>query len=254
MPSTSCVTIIRVFFSLLSVVIFIAPAHGENIGNMDGVKLQSTRVLYPGENKNGITFTVTNNTTQPYLLQSRVRSWQPESVEKSPQVDTHDIPFIVLPPLQRFEPAEALTLRIRLTRNTLPKDRESLFVLSLKTIPGQNETKGSAQLALAMQNNLKLFYRPEGLPEYGPAQLAETLRFQRLEGQLKVVNPTPYYLTFRSLSVGKNSVEANALSQMVPPFGQRVYPLLSDARGQVTWRLIDNTGRNTPEQQSSLAD
>lgn len=244
----------RVIFSLLSVVIFSVPTYGANSGNMEGIKLQSTRVLYPGENKNGITFTVTNNTTQPYLLQSRVTSWQPENEGKSSLDEAHDIPFIVLPPLQRFEPAEALTLRIRLTRNTLPKDRESVFVLSLKTIPGQAEKMESAQLALAMQNNLKFFYRPEGLPEYSPENLAEKLRFQRQDGQLKVVNPTPYYVTFRSLLVGKYSIEANALSQMIPPYGQQVYPLLSDARGQVTWRLIDSMGGNTSEQQSSLAD
>ncbi|MBC5027565.1 molecular chaperone, partial [Klebsiella pneumoniae] len=144
-------------------------------------------------------------------------------------------------------------LRIRLTRNTLPKDRESVFILSLKTIPGQEKNTDSASLTLAMQNNLKLFYRPEGMPEYDVSEFAREIRFISQSGELKVINPTPYYLTFRSLSVGKYPVEKNALSKMIPPFGEQRYPLSSGARGQVTWSLIDGEGRNTPEQVSVLS-
>nr|MDQ6119422.1 fimbria/pilus periplasmic chaperone [Klebsiella pneumoniae subsp. pneumoniae] len=95
---------------------------------------------------------------------------------------------------------------MRLTRNTLPKDRESVFILSLKTIPGQEKNTDSASLTLAMQNNLKLFYRPE-MPEYDVSEFAREIRFISQSGELKVINPTPYYLTFRSLSVGKYPVE-----------------------------------------------
>ncbi len=234
------------------------PAYGANGVDKNGITLQSTRVVYPGQEKNGITFTVTNNTTQPYLLQTRVIPLAAEPTDEShvqaPQQESHKVPFIVLPPLQRFEPAEALALRIRLTNQTLPTDRESVFVLSLKAIPSQSTTDGSSRLVLAMQNNLKLFYRPEGLPAYSSEQLAGKLRFQHQGTDLKVTNPTPYYMTFSSLSVGTHPVEGTALSKWIPPFGEQAYPLPRDAQGTVKWKLIDGDGRVTPEQSRSLTD
>lgn len=243
---------------LLGTALFGTQAYGANVSDKNGITLQSTRVVYPGQAKNGITFTVTNNTAQPYLLQSRVIPWVAESTDTRPAQDTpletHEVPFIVLPPLQRFEPAEALTLRIRLTRHALPTDRESVFVLSLKAIPSQSSSTEAAQLVLAMQNNLKLFYRPEGLPEYSTEQFSGKLRFLRQGAQLKVINPTPYYVTFRSLSVGTQSVDAAALSHWVPPFGEQVYSLPVNARGDVTWQLIDEMGSVTPTQHRSLTN
>lgn len=112
-----------------------SPSYGSTGNNPDGIKLQSTRVIYPGESHNGITFTVTNNTAKPFLLQSRVIPWQADEQDNVSGNQSGGVPFIVLPPLQRLEASDALTLRIRLTRNTLPKDRESVFILSLKTIP-----------------------------------------------------------------------------------------------------------------------
>ncbi|MCS5992143.1 molecular chaperone [Klebsiella variicola subsp. variicola] len=211
-------------------------AYGANITDKHGITLQSIRVVYPGQAKKGITFTVTNNTPQPYLLQSRIVPWETESTDARLAQDSHaepsEVPFIVLPPLQRFEPAEVLTLRILLTRHTLPTDRESVFVLSLKAIPGQPSSTEAAQLLLAMQNNLKLFYRPEGLPEYSTEQFAGQLRFQHKGAQLRVINPTPYYVTFRSLSVGAQSVDSGALSQWVPPFGELGYPCRGTLKGK----------------------
>ncbi|WP_145587586.1 molecular chaperone [Yersinia rochesterensis] len=242
---------------LLCATLFGTPTYGANVGDKNGITLQSTRVVYPGQAKNGITFTVTNNTAQPYLLQSRVIPWEAERTDTRPAQDAQgtnmaprEVPFIVLPPLQRFEPGEALTLRIRLARNTFPTDRESVFVLSLKAIPGQSSSSESARLVLAMQNNLKLFYRPEGLPEYSAEQLARQLRFQRQGSQLKVSNPTPYYMAFHSLSVGTQIVDM----AWVPPFGEQAYPLPVSARGDITWQLIDGMGRVTPTQHRPLTD
>lgn len=138
-----------------------SPSYGSTGNNPDGIKLQSTRVIYPGESHNGITFTVTNNTAKPFLLQSRVIPWQADEQDNVSGNQSGGCHLLYCLPLQRLEASDALTLRIRLTRNTLPKDRESVFILSLKTIRS-GENTDSASLTLAMQNNLKLFYRPEG--------------------------------------------------------------------------------------------
>ena len=238
-------------------------------GDSNGIALESTRVIYPAKAKNGITFTVTNRTQYVYLLQSRVLPWAIDAPAGAPLM-TGDEPvaevkltaqaepadnavspsFIVLPPLTRFAPDEAMTLRIRLTQNDLPKDQESVFSLSLKAIPSQanpssKQDEAGAQMVLALQNNLKLFYRPEGLPPMSAEARAEALQFSRQGSQLTIHNPTPYYVTLGKVKLGDSQLDVGA-KRMLAPFTSATY---SDARHGATtigWQLIDDEGQQTP--------
>lgn len=135
---------IGLFSSSLSVSWAAAP------GDSDGITLESTRVIYPASAQNGITFTVTNHTQYVYLLQSRVLRWAIETpAEASVMVADEPIAdvnitaqteaadnvvspsFIVLPPLTRFAPNEAMTLRIRLTAIVAKADAPSIKFLRL---------------------------------------------------------------------------------------------------------------------------
>ncbi len=76
--------------------------------------LNSTiRRAISGDSDNGITFTVTNNTAKPFLLQSRVIPWQADEQDNVSGNQSGGVPFIVLPPLQRLEASDALDARIR---------------------------------------------------------------------------------------------------------------------------------------------
>ncbi|HDC4393720.1 TPA: molecular chaperone [Enterobacter cloacae] len=204
-------------------------------------------MIYPASATSGITFSITNNSVVPYLMQSRVLN--PGSGDVV-QTDT-PAPFIALPPLQRIEPGEKLTLRIRLMNAYLRQDRESLFILALKAIPSRQETSDlSGTLMVATQNNLKLFYRPASLPAYRTEEVAERLRFHRQGQQLVVDNPTPYWVTFSSLNLGGRMVTT---TQMVPPSARQVYPLDKNNDGhELTWQLIDDHGQPTPARRQRL--
>ncbi|WP_422527510.1 molecular chaperone [Serratia fonticola] len=208
-----------------------------------GLTLQTTRVIYPASTIGGITFSVTNNTDTPYLMQSRIRDWGTD-IEHA--ADTPP-PFVALPPLQRVNPGDKLTLRIRLMNAYLRQDRESVFVLALKAIPAQHENRqaGTAgALVVATQNQLKLFYRPSGLPAYEADEVATRLRFQRQGLQLQVDNPTPFWATLGTLTLGGRPINT---AQMVPPFGQQTYPLAADSTGhELAWQLINDHGALTP--------
>lgn len=218
--------------------------------DINGITLQSTRIIYPGEESRGITFAVTNDTLSPYLLQSRVDEWESSlSATESPEGTAEaPLPFIVTPPLIRVDAGETVTLRIRRTQNTLPADRESVFAFEVKAIPGQpaediSAQEGQGRMVLALQNTLKLFYRPAGLPAYDIQSVAEALQFQRQGAQLTVRNPTAFYATFSTLSVGGQAVGDSALFSMVPPFGQLSYPLpVVTSAGDVRWSLLDDYG------------
>lgn len=231
-------------------------------GEQEGIALESTRVIYPGSAKAGITFSVTNRTPYVYLLQSRVLPWgmsepstAPSEDERPPVVVVQpdslpSTPFIVLPPLVRFAQHEKMTLRIRLIKNSLPTDRESIFNLALKAIPSQHKPlsggeEGGSQMVLALQNNLKLFYRPEGLAEMSAEQRSAALRFSLQGAQLTINNPTPYYVTLGRVNIGGEQFELGQ-QRMLAPFTTASYDVVKRAT-TVSWRLINDRGEQTPE-------
>lgn len=225
-----------------------------------GLTFKNTRLVYPASAKGGVTLSVENNTRAPYLVQSWVQAADPSTgMPFMTEEHTPAAPFIILPPLKRLEPGEATSLRIRLTGSELPTDRESVFFMSVKAIPRQNEAQPGGdvpgqqgQLVVSTINNLKLFYRPADLPAGGVAEAASLLRFYHRGEKLIVKNPTPFYLTFSRLAIGGVQIERNALYRMVPPKGERDYPWPDTAAGTVTWQLIDEYADETPLQHQSL--
>ncbi len=202
-----------------------------------GLTLQSTRVIYPASATGGINFSITNNNTVPYLMQTRVL----EREASGDKTSGTPAPFIALPPLKRVEPGDKLTLRIRLINAYLRQDRESLFTLALKAIPSSHATEDG--LVVATQNNLKLFYRPAGLPAWNTENVSEKLRFHRDRDQLKVENPTPYWVTFCALNIGGQSL---SITRMVPPFDSQVYQLINGSSGnELSWQLVSDYGQCT---------
>ncbi|MEM7863063.1 molecular chaperone [Morganella morganii] len=210
--------------------------------NPDGITLSNTRIIYPGDARNGVTYTLTNNTAYPYLLQSRVL---PYSVSSS-DIEMDEAlppPFIVLPPLSRIEPDTTITLRIRLTQNSLPQDRESVFWMMLNAIPAQTEIgTGQTRLVMSTQNNLKLFYRPADLPEPDDASIAKQQEFKLNGNTLTVQNPTPFYITFSSISVGDIKLDLQK-KRMVAPFSELTWLLPTNTNGELRWQLITDDGR-----------
>lgn len=219
------------------------PAQAKNpYQDSEGVTLTNTRVIYTGSARNGITYTLENNTPRLYLLQSRVlRYGESTSEDESPHAKK--VPFIVLPPLTRFEPGNAITLRIRQTQNSLPQDRESIFLLALNAIPAQKDSNTQLPLLqMSTQNNLKLFYRPGALPPMDEAKVTEQLRFWRRGNMLTVLNSAPFYVTFSSLYVGKTAIDQKN-TRMVAPFSEQSWPLPASSRGDVRWQLLTDQGR-----------
>ncbi|EFE54095.1 gram-negative pili assembly chaperone domain protein [Providencia rettgeri DSM 1131] len=227
-----------------------------------GITLHNTRVIFPASEKRGVSYTLTNNTDNLYLLQARVVPFEGKT-----ENTTETQPIVVLPPLQRFEPHERQVLRLRVVdEHKLPTDRESVFALTLKAIPSQSrsdvvEDKNAAEnkgpsgvmLQLAVQNNLKVFYRPQGIAKLTPLQVSQQLQAHRQGTSLIIKNPTAYYVTFGELSVDGNKLSSTDLKRMVPPFGQQTYSLPERVQGgEVRWRTLSDYGSLTEEQHLTL--
>lgn len=221
-----------------------------------GITLHGTRVIFSGAEKGGVSYSLTNNTKAVYLLQARMLPW---AISEETSVSSEErLPLVVVPPLQRMEPQAQVTLRLReVGKHALPQDRESVFMLVLKTIPNEEKNEATAEhgtdeagvmLRFALQNNLKVFYRPVGLPNMDMTTISQSLTFRRDGETLWVKNPTPYYVTFDTLAVGKTSASHSALAAMTPPLSEHAYPIAQSATGPVSWAILNDYGEPTETQ------
>lgn len=235
-----------------------------------GFGLGASRVvLMQGDASTGQVVAV-NNSDSVYLVQSRI--WPADGGTGYPLTREGEkkasVPFLVTPPLKRMDSWSTLQLRILVTPdNQLPSDRESLFFFSSKAIPSEGSgepekvaagTGSTARMSMALQSFIKLYYRPKGLGPHAifDGEVAPALSVNRTpDGHLRVVNPTPYYLTFGVLTVDGKAVDAEARRAMVPPKGEHDYPMPAGAgrKGAVVkWQLIDEFGLVTDEQHQVL--
>jgi len=206
-----------------------------------GIGLDRTRLVYDGNKKaEQITF---NNTGGRFLVQAAVLD--------STAAVLSDC-FIITPPIFTSLSAEDHVLRVLRTGCTLPEDRESLFMLRINAIPSSArgaEQNKNMRLRVSLGVGIKLFYRPSGL-KISPAQAGQDLQFIREGHRLVVWNPTPYYLTFNSLTV--NGIALDDPS-MVPPYAHISWALAKGhAQDEVRWTLIDDYGNATREMKRQL--
>ncbi|MFA3762888.1 molecular chaperone [Yersinia sp. 2544 StPb PI] len=156
-------------------------------------------------------------------------------------------PVLVLPPLFRLQPQAQRSLRLILSgASKLPVDRESAFWLNVYEIPPKvtPKTEDESFVTLALRMQYKVFYRPKNLPAPGDTlgkALTFTLETKSDTALIQVDNPTPYYASLASLTLGSTE----SLPDMVAPFSKLDFSLnrLPPAGSKtVNFVLIDDLG------------
>ncbi|WP_416347498.1 molecular chaperone [Acerihabitans sp. TG2] len=194
-----------------------------------GVVVGATRVVYDAGKKEASISVSNPDRSRPFLIQS----W----IDNPQEGDTTRVPFIITPPLFRLDTEQENVLRIVRAGGHLPEDRESVFWLNIKSIPATDKN-ATNQLLISVNTRIKLFYRPKNLA--GNATLAyQTLTFSRQGGELIARNPSPFYISFASLRVGGQEIKHPG---MIAPLGTLRWPLPTGARGNVSWRAINDFG------------
>jgi len=213
-----------------------APAHA-------GLLADATRVIVR-QGQTDASLVLANTNDYPVIVQTWV-----DRGEADPQVLA---PFASVPSVFRLEPEARRGIRILLAdAQALPEDRESVFWLNLYEIPPASHASGSAapdRLALAMNTQLKIFYRPATLPNVDvPAQLRFTLVQEGETWFVECENPTLYHASFTTLEVVDGDAVmpvVGEMDMMTAPFSQRRYVLGNRApRGKtVRYALVDDAG------------
>ncbi|WP_196061647.1 MULTISPECIES: molecular chaperone [unclassified Serratia (in: enterobacteria)] len=203
-----------------------------------GVIVGGTRLIYDG-NKKESSLSVSNPDQKAYLVQTWVEST--DGVEKAP--------FIVTPPLFRLDAGQENLLRVVRAGGNLPEDKESLFWMNIKAIPSAEKESDRNTLQIAIKTRMKLIYRPHGL-KGAPDNMADKLTWQRSGNELRVTNPTPYYMNFQKVKVaGKDVKEATLVA---PGTTARFALPAGVSSGSVSWTIINDFGGAGKEHTGSL--
>lgn len=164
-----------------------------------------TRFIYD-EGKKNISVEVKNNAKETYGGQV----W----IDNTNQ-PVGDVYFIPAPTLFKIDAEQKQIIRIININKSLPKDRESLFWLNVQEIPPVT-TSDSSVLAIALNTQVKLFYRPTAIIN-GRNQAEKKLE---VNGSF-LKNPTPYYFAITAIYVNNKKLHLNyeldrKLGQMAP--------------------------------------
>lgn len=223
-----------------------------NVPAYAGVVIGGTRVIYPAEQAEVQISLKNKDTNARYLVQSWV----------SNVVDDSKAPFIITPPIYKLEEDRRTLLHVVYTGDShrLPQDRESLFIVNVKSVPAiPSEMRNKNTLQLALKTKIKLFWRPTGLKNDAAKTAWEKLQFHRQGERVVVKNPTPFYITFGQFKYGGQEIPAprakevpSALSMMIAPFSEQAFSLPASGHGAITWTAINDYGAETPSRQQPL--
>lgn len=199
---------------------------------MAAFTLNGTRFIYE-EGKKNLSLEVTNNAKNTYGGQVWI-----DNVSQS----SSDVFMVPSPPVFKVEADKTQIVRLMNVNPQLPSDRESMFRINVQELPPMpSETDGSV-LAIAMNTQVKLIYRPQALTK-GRAD-AEKKLTKLDQGTVWLNNPTPYYFALTGLKVNGKSVTIPNTRQaglaMLAPFSKADTGLTTD--GKLTIQAINDWG------------
>lgn len=194
--------------------------------------LNGTRFIYE-EGKKNISLEVTNNAKDTYGGQIWI-----DNVSQNPS----DVFMVPSPPVFKVDAGKKQIIRLMNVNPALPADRESMFRINAQELPPKPaQTEGSV-LAIAMNTQVKLIYRPKALND--GRKDAEKKLTTLNKGTTWLKNPTPYYFAVTGLKVNGKTVaipkDKTAGLAMLAPFSEVDTGL--NAGGKVTVLAINDWG------------
>ena len=205
-----------------------------------GISVGASRIIFSEADSSQSVDINNRSHNQPYLINV--------GISESLSAKSTDSVFMPTPALFRIEPDSSNQVRILKKTNSLPRDRESVFYLNVMAIPtskaGQSdsENKVGGTLQVATGNTIKLFYRPSNLP-LAQKEAMGKLQLSREGNGIKVSNPTPYYISMKTLMIDGKKVKLDVIkgTSMIAPFAANVYPVTA-GQGKAEWAAINDFG------------
>lgn len=175
--------------------------------------LSGTRFIYEEGRKN-ISLEVTNNASDTYGGQVWI-----DNISQNKA----DVFMVPSPPFFKIEPRNKQIMRLMNVNPALPADRESMFRINVQEIPPKPENTEGSVIAIAMNTQVKLIYRPKKLIA-GRKDAEKRLSAVQKVDRVWLKNPTPYFFAVTALKVNGKSVaiprDKQAGLAMLAPFSE----------------------------------
>lgn len=202
--------------------------------SMAAFMLSGTRFIYE-EGKKNTSFDVTNQADETFGGQV----WIDNTTQSAGTV------FMVpAPPFFKVAPKEKQIIRIMKTDSVLPSNRESLFWLNVQEIPPKPKSAEANVLAVAVNTQVKLIYRPSSLKK-GRNGAETKLRLIQKGGDTYLSNPTPYYFAVTGMKIDGKAVRlSDAVLKKISLLGPESEVLLGSqsVNGTVSVDAINDWG------------
>ena len=211
-----------------------------------GIVTAKTRVIFQAPQRE-YNLMLANSNDYPILLQTWV-----DHGTGDPEVS--ELPYLILPPLVQMQSMAKQNLRIIYNAMPLPSDRESVHWLNLYEVPA---TKASQQadilVSLAMNTQLKIFYRPAQLQPLSIEDRVAGLSFELLQQDqqwfIQTQNSSPYHVSLINLRLSHAEQQVEAVAQpdmMSYPSSRKRYllehALVPNTHYQLKIELLDDQG------------
>ncbi|XMB50939.1 molecular chaperone [Pseudomonas fluorescens] len=194
-----------------------------------------TRFIYEADQRQ-MPVILVNDSNEPALVQVNLNWGDP--------LEKRAIPMALSKPLLLIPERSKASVDIFYQGAGLPTDRESFLLLKILSVPKNSSNEN--QVSIALQHNLKLFYRPK-LPG-SPEEAIRTLHWSPSSSTTyQVHNKSPYYLTLTEVSLrdSKGVDCGKTIDQlMIAPFATYELPILTCDRPvrEVAYSLIGDSG------------
>lgn len=195
-----------------------------------GLATSASRIIFEGDEAQK-SFILANINDYPIIVQT----WVDEGEANS---NYRNAPIVITPPIFKMEPDQNKSIRLFIKSNDLPKDRESVYWMNLLEIPGKPKSEATdftpnrAYLDLAMNTQLKIFYRPKNLKKMSPEEITSKIAFsiETKDGKtyLACKNLSPYNISFSKIKVVTQTQEIlieQMMDMMTQSFSTKLYPL-----------------------------
>lgn len=213
-----------------------------------GIMADSSRIIY-NEGMDQKSVILANTNTYSIFAQTWV-----DDGEGDP--DFKNAPFVVVPPVFTLKSEEIKGINIIYNDIALPKDRESVFWLNLYEIPAvSRDSLNKDYLNLAMNTQIKIFYRPKVLNKFDLNNVQKELKFSWVENSqellLQAENSSPYYINIIGIYLsnhGSHSKLNNEIENMISPFSKKTYKLenkkfIKEKNNILEYILINDQGK-----------
>lgn len=203
------------------------------------VVIYGTRVIYPSE-RNEIVVQLMNQSSKGSLVQAWIDDGDttvpPEKIQ---------VPFLLTPPVVRIKGHSGQQIKIKKMSNALPSDKESLFYFNVLDIPPNvSEPEGKNTLKFAMQNRLKMIYRPKGIESVTQASIKK-IALVKKQGGWQIKNDTANWITLPKIEA--NKIQLNGKTLLLSPLSSQTVTLKPSASSQYNVTIIDDRGNYVSE-------